>query len=71
VFAYVGEWQDERNGNPTRRQFLKFVTDMHFKVVRERKKKYRCYRDRQTDRRTDRRPDLIHSNIYIYKNVGN
>ena len=67
MFASVREWQDERNCSHNRRQFLKFVTDMHFKMVRERKKKYRCYRDRQTDRR----PDLIHSNIYIYKNDGN
>jgi len=39
MFTYVTEWQDERNSSPTRRQFLKFVTDMHFKIVRERKKK--------------------------------
>jgi len=39
MFASVREWQDERNCSRTRRQFLKFVTDMHFKIVRERKKK--------------------------------
>jgi hypothetical protein len=39
MFTSAREWQDERNCSPTPRQFLKFVTDMHFKIVRERKKK--------------------------------
>jgi len=40
MFTYVREWQDERISSPTRLQFFfKFVTDMHFKTVRERKKK--------------------------------
>ena len=59
----------------TQHQFLKFVTDIHFKIVTESERKtYRCNGDRvkrQTDRQTDRRPGLIRFNIYIYKNTGN
>lgn len=70
MFACARGWHNKRNFIYTRHQFLKLVTDIHFKILLEGKNTYRYSRDRVKGQR-DRRPDLMHSGIYIYKNNGN